>query len=191
MWRRSVGVLKSGAASRSRKCMAMPVKLPGLYTTLLRSMQSGSSGFQSRTRLSLNLPTLIPRALRIRDPPHDKAEGLLRALQGPFERGVPMGWGCTSRCSSSRRSSSAYHWRDGHEDSSQDETRQVCRPLRHYCRDAKSHRQQRYWFLVWAYQICHETRVMLSTEATTEVWNSQNKWWKSWRELWMGWSGRW
>ena len=27
LWRRSVGVLKSGAASRSSKCMAMPIKL--------------------------------------------------------------------------------------------------------------------------------------------------------------------
>ena len=63
-WRRSVGVSKSGAASRSRKCMAMPVKLPGLHTTLLRSMQSGSSGLQSRTRLRLYMPTLITRALR-------------------------------------------------------------------------------------------------------------------------------
>ena len=37
----------------------------------------------------------------------------------------------------------------------------------------------------------YKVRVMLSTEETTEVWNSQNMWWKSWRELWMGWSGRW
>ena len=64
LWRRSVGVLKSGAASRSRKCMAMPVNLPGLHTTLQWSMQSGLSGLQSRTRLRLNMPTLIPRALR-------------------------------------------------------------------------------------------------------------------------------
>ena len=38
--------------------------LPGLHTTLLRSMQSGSSGLQSRTRLRLYMPTLITRALR-------------------------------------------------------------------------------------------------------------------------------
>ena len=45
--------------------MAMPVKLPGLHTTLLRSMQSGSSGLQSRTRLRLYMPKLITRAPEI------------------------------------------------------------------------------------------------------------------------------
>ena len=68
-----------------------------------------------------------------------------------------MGRGCTSRCSSCRRPCSAYHWQDGHKGSSQDEIQQVCRPLWHYSRDAKSRRQQGYWFLARAYQICRET----------------------------------
>ena len=42
----------------------MPVKLPGLHTTLQRSTQRGSSGLQIRRRLRLNMPTLIQRALR-------------------------------------------------------------------------------------------------------------------------------
>ena len=118
----------------------MPVKLPGLQTTLLRSMQSGSSGLQSRTRLR---PYMHRWSQGPWDPPHGKAdatsepghlwwnacpeqpgwtlpwwlwedEGLGRALQGPFECWVPMGWGCTSWCSSSWRSSSVYHKWDGH-----------------------------------------------------------------------------